>query len=95
MLDQSTGNFKKDCLNEKVLSAIIEFDCKKEQVIPILQAIKNVTKNIDTVFSLDICSRVAEDGSIPTEELVKQAGYVPSLNGKTNVGLGRPLAKED
>jgi hypothetical protein len=38
---------------------------------------------------------VAEDGTIPTEELARRAGFTPSLNGKTNVGLGRPLAKED
>jgi NAD-dependent dihydropyrimidine dehydrogenase PreA subunit len=95
MVDRSTGKLRDDCLNEKVLSAIVEFDCREDQVVPILEAIKKVAKEIDTVFSLDICSRVAEDGTIPTEELARRAGFTPSLNGKTNVGLGRPLAKED
>jgi len=95
MVDQSTGKLKDDCLNEKVLSAIVEFDCREDQVVPILTAIKKVAAELDTVFSLDICSRVAEDGTIPTAELARRAGFTPSINGKTNAGLGRPLAKED
>ena len=95
MVDQNTGKLKDNCLKEKVLSAIVEFDCREDQVVPILTAIKKVAAELDTVFSLDICSRVAEDGTIPTVELARQAGFTPSINGKTNVGLGRPLAKED
>jgi NAD-dependent dihydropyrimidine dehydrogenase PreA subunit len=95
MVDENTGKFKEDCLQEKVLSAIVEFDCLEEQVVPILTAIKEVAKDLDTVFSLDICSRTREDGTVPSEELAKKAGFTPSLNGKTNVGLGRPLAEEE
>lgn len=95
MTNKTTGKLRDDCLNEKVLSAIVEFDCSIEQVRPILETLAKESENIDTVFSLDIASRVNVDGTIPTENLAVDAGFTPSINGKTNVGLGRPLAKED
>jgi NAD-dependent dihydropyrimidine dehydrogenase PreA subunit len=95
MIDKSKGTFKEDCLQEKVLSAIVEFDCQEEQVVSILNAIREAATKIDTVFSLDICSKVKEDGSIPAQRLSIEAGFKPSLNGKTNVGLGRPLFIEE
>lgn len=95
MTDETTATFKEDCLNEKVLSAIVEFDCREDQVVPILKAIKEVSKELDTVFSLDICSRTTENGTVPTEALAREAGFLPTPNGKTNVGLGRPLVKEE
>jgi NAD-dependent dihydropyrimidine dehydrogenase PreA subunit len=95
MVDKKTGKLRDDCLQEKVLSAIVEFDCAEDRVAPVLEAIKQVSKELDTVFSLDICCRVAKDGSIPTEKLVSAAGFTPYPNGKTNAGLGRPLAKEE
>jgi NAD-dependent dihydropyrimidine dehydrogenase PreA subunit len=91
MSDPKTGEFKDDVLNEYVLSAIIEFPVKLERVPAVLDALNKVAGEIDSVFSLDICTRVAEDNSLPTEDVVKRAGYWISPNGKTNVGLGRPL----
>ncbi len=91
MSDPKTGKFKDDILNEFVLSAIIEFPVKLERVPAVLEALRKVAGEIDSVFSLDICTRVAEDNSLPTEEIVRKAGYWISPNGKTNVGLGRPL----
>lgn len=35
------------------------------------------------------------DGTIPHEEWVQKAGYALSPNGKTNLGMGRPLFRED
>lgn len=91
MSDPKTGKFKDDILNEFVLSAIIEFPVKLERVPAVLAALHKVAGEIDSVFSLDICTRVGEDNSLPTEKVVKEAGYWISPNGKTNVGLGRPL----
>jgi hypothetical protein len=94
MSDTATGELKKDCLNEKVLSAIVEFTCKEDEAVPILQALKGVFKEINTVASLDMCSRVSTDGKLPAEEIARKAGFIPYPNGKVNVGLGRPLAAE-
>jgi NAD-dependent dihydropyrimidine dehydrogenase PreA subunit len=92
--DNKTGKFKEEVLGERVLSGIVEFAVPLEKVPAILERIREVAEQIDTVFSLDICSRVNDDGVIPHEKIIKDIGLWQSLNGKTNVGLGRPIAKE-
>ncbi len=94
MEDRRTGKLRPEVLNEKVLSAIVEFDLELQKVPEVLKALKEVAKEIDTVFSLDLVCRAEPDGSLPTVDAAKSAGFEVSLNGKTNVGLGRPL-KED
>ena len=44
--------------------------------------------------SLDLATKIAPDGSVPTDHYVKQAALWVAPNGKTNVALGRPLATE-
>lgn len=94
MEDEMTGKIKEDILNEKVLSAIIEFDLPQEKIAPLLAKLKEVIPAIDTVFSLDLICRLEEDGSNPAAKLVRKAAFTPSINGKTNVGLGIPLKRE-
>jgi len=89
MTDKSKGTIKPEFLNEKVLSAIVEFMCPNEKVVQVLQAIKKVSGELDTVFSLEVCCRAEDDGTFPMYELIAKAGFTPSLNGKTNIGLGR------
>ncbi|MGI6365509.1 MAG: 4Fe-4S dicluster-binding protein [Bacillota bacterium] len=95
MTDKSTGKLRDDVLNERVLSAIIEFDLPQDKVVPALEVIRDVSTEISTVFSLDLACRLEPDGRNPAVELANKAGFRCSLNGKTNVGLGRPLAKEE
>ncbi len=82
---------RKEVLNEKVLSAIIEFTIPIERVQEIFSAVKEIAREIDTVFSLDLICKVAPNGGIPIIAEIEKAGLVRSLNGKVNVGLGRPL----
>jgi hypothetical protein len=95
MSDVKKGKFKDDILNEKVLSAIIEFSVPLEKLGQVLSSLREVSEQIETVFSLCVASRVAPDGSIPTHSIMRQNGVWFAPNGKTNVGLGRPLTKED
>ena len=95
MVDPETGKMKDEVLNEKVLSAIIEMKTKLERIPEFLQALEKVEKEVDTVISVGVASKCLADGSIPHEGWVKNAGYRPSPNGKTNTGLGRPLFRED
>lgn len=95
MQDRKTGQFKQDLLKEKVLSAIIEFALPIEKVSDLLKVLKDVAKEIDTVFSLCLASIVNADGNIPAFGILDEAGYGYAPNGKTNVGLGRPLFKEN
>lgn len=94
MADVKTGKFKEEVLRERVLSAIIEFKIETGRLKSVLEAIKQIAGQIETVFSLDLIDRVNADGSIPTTAIAIEAGYSPRSNTKTNVGLGRPLFKE-
>jgi ferredoxin len=95
MEDQETGKMKEDILDEKVLSAIIEMKIPQERIPEILQILEKVQKEIDTVISIGVSSRCLPDGVIPHVEWVRKAGFTFSPNGKTNLGLGRPLFRED
>jgi len=95
MVDPKAGKLKEEVLGEKVLSAILEFRIPNDRLKEVLHAIKEVSTRIETVFSLDLVSRVNKNGSIPNASIAREAGFLPRPNTKTNVGLGRPLAKED
>jgi len=56
---------------------------------------KEVSKQIDTVFSVDCICKADPDGSYPVKKILQKVGITPYINGKQNVGLGRPLAKEE
>jgi hypothetical protein len=88
-----TGKLKDEVLNEKVLSAIIEFGTTPDKVPEILLSLREIAQEVDTVFSLDLTSLVEPDGSIPVEEVARAAGAQLRPNGKNNVGLGRPRHK--
>ncbi len=92
MEDPKTGKIKKDVLNEKALSAIIECLYPIEKLEEIMNALKEVSKEIDTVFSVEVINRADPDGSYPLRKKLDAMGIPYYINGKQNVGLGRPLA---
>ena len=94
MRDIKTGKFKEELLDEKVLSAIIEMSVPYDKAEIVLKTIYETAAELDCFMSLDICSKVDEDGSLPHMEIVNKLGAWCSLNAKTNVGLGRPLYAE-
>jgi len=93
MEDVKTGKIKEEVLNEKVLSAIIECLFPIEKLKDVLTAVKEVSKEVDTVFSVECINRAEPDGSYPLEKTLKDLGILYYINGKQNVGLGRPLAE--
>ena len=93
MLDNTTGQLEPEILNERVLSAIIECSVGTDQLLAVLNTIQEVDASLNTVFSLDLISRVSEDGSVPVLPIVKDAGLTVRPNAKINVGLGRSLQK--
>jgi len=94
MTDKSTGKMRGDVLNEKVLSAIVEFEADLSQVPAIVAKLNEVAGEVDTVFSVDLTCLVDPDGTVPVEKIdLSTLGRSLSINGKTNVGLGRPRAK--
>jgi ferredoxin len=95
MTDPKRGKFRDDLLNEKVLSAILEFAIKLEQLPELFSILKKVETKINSVFSLDLACRLDPDGSNPTRPYIDDAELWVAPNGKTNVGLGRPLFVEE
>jgi ferredoxin len=95
MADPKTGKYKEDILNEKVLSAIIEFNLDVARLPELFNILEEVAQEIETVFTVSLASRLNPDGSAPTEPYIKAEGLWVAPNGKLNVGLGRPRFKED
>jgi hypothetical protein len=92
LLDQRTGRFKDPRVREeRTLSAIIECKTTEDRGLEVLNILKEVSEEIDTVFSLCVINR-CRGHRIPFKARMGEAGYMPRINGKTNVGLGRPLA---
>ncbi len=91
IVDKRTGRINEEVLDEKVLSAIIGFIIENDRLKEALKTLREVSTQIDTVFSLGIISRVREDGSTPAESIARECGFSLLPSAKTNVGLGRPL----
>jgi NADPH-dependent glutamate synthase beta subunit-like oxidoreductase len=94
MTDKTAGKLNEDVLHEKVASAMIESVTPFEKLPQVIKALKNVAPQIDTVFTLTISTRLEEDGSAPCVDTLTELKVPLYINGKTNVGLGRPLFKE-
>jgi hypothetical protein len=88
MADIEHGILRSDVLNEKVLSAIVEFKTPLDRVEELLDVIEQVAPQLDTVVSLGIGAVNYPDGSNPIPEIMNRRGY-PVIRGKTNFGLGR------
>ena len=92
LLDLKKGTFKDPRIKgERALSAIIECKTTVDKGIKVLNLLKKITEEIDTVFTLSVINK-CQDYTIPFLDMMKESGYKPRINGKTNAGLGRPLA---
>jgi hypothetical protein len=92
LINLDTGEIKKeykDLLNEKAMSAIIECKAPKEKLPELFEVCMDVAKKIDCVYTMNIISK-CKDGEIILKPLLEEAGIKVRINGKTNVGLGRP-----
>lgn len=93
MSDRSRGLIREDVLDEKVMSAIVEFNVPLAEVPVVVAKLREVEPEVNTVFVVDMISLVEPDGTIPTEIIAAEAGIPLAPNGKNNLGMGRPLAK--
>lgn len=92
MEDRKTGKLREDVLNEKVLSAIIECLFPIEKFKEILDVLQEVSQEVDTTITVECINRADPDGSYPLRKLLDEMGIPYYINGKQNIGLGRPLA---
>jgi Fe-S-cluster-containing hydrogenase component 2 len=89
--DEATGDLKPELLGERVLSAIIEFTVRRDQLRGILRNIREIAGKVDSVFCIDVCTIVDPGLKIPEEvlESIKAEGLSWQPTAKINMGLGR------
>lgn len=92
--DKKSGDMKPEVLQEKVLSAILEFKIKEEQLEGVIKTIRPVLDDVDTVVSWGLATRFAEDGTLPVRSRLEAIGLPARPNAKINMGLGRPMIEE-
>lgn len=89
-MDPKTGDINPEILNEFVISAIIEVSFPLERLTEVLDAIMEASAHIDSVFSLDVVTKLDDDGGNPVRRILDEKGIFYRPNCKTNVGLGKP-----
>lgn len=87
MTDKRTGQLREDVLNEKILSAIVEFKTRLENVPAVLERVEEVSKTLETVVSVGVSTRCGEKGFSALDEVLVEEGF-SFVRGKTNLGLG-------
>jgi len=93
IIDTSTGRIKeeyKEVLEERVLTAVIKCRVLMKNIPRIYGMLMKVASEIDTVFTLFLVNRCV-DGMIPLLHMLNDHDIEVRSNGKTNLGLGRPL----
>jgi len=92
MSDKSTGRIRDDIKMERILSCVLEFKTKDTRTVSVINALRDVSKLVNTVFSVGCICRCKPDGTVPAKSILDEAGIFYRPNGKINIGLGRPLA---
>jgi len=90
MSDKTAGKIRDDVLGEKATSAIIEGKCKLEKLPQALKALQQAADQVDTVFTVEVITKVTRDGDVPIKAMLEEAGFWYSINSKNNLGLGLP-----
>lgn len=92
--DKKQGFFPEELRAERVLSCIVEGIVKLENLEKALSAVIGVSKNIDTVFSLGVVTRLQDGFTSPVAPVLEKMGIQARPNSKINLGLGRPLIED-
>lgn len=91
--DPKTGTLKPEVVNEKVLSAILEFKIRNDQLESVVRKLTPVLAEVDTVVSWGLATRFAEDGTLPVRARLEALGIPARPNAKINMGMGRPIVE--
>ena len=88
MSDVASGQLRADVLDEKILSCIVEFKVSLGRVPEVLRAVEGISRKVDTVVSVGVSTRCADDGTDPLGAMLSNLGY-DAFRGKVNLGTGR------
>ena len=86
MSDRRTGKLRDDVLNEKILSAIVEFKTTVEEMPAVLRRVEQVAKGLETVVAVGVSTRCDERGDSALDGMLADEGF-NYVRGKTNLGL--------
>ncbi|MDF1594074.1 MAG: hypothetical protein P1P89_21405 [Desulfobacterales bacterium] len=92
--DKKLGLFPEEVRGERVLSCIVEGKVKIEDLETALTAVTEASKNIDTVFSLGLVTRLQDGFTSTIAPVLEKLGLQTRPNAKINLGLGRPLIED-
>jgi NAD-dependent dihydropyrimidine dehydrogenase PreA subunit len=89
--NHQTGDLKPELMGERVLSAIMEVKVKRHLLGPILRTLKEVARDVDSVFCVDVITRLEPGLTLPQEVVrtIEAEGFTWRPNAKINLGLGR------
>lgn len=94
LAERASGKFKEEFLEERFVSAIIEFCIPFARGEEILKVCQEIADEADTVFSLDMICCYDENGTNPAVKLCEELGIILRPNSKINIGIGRPYKIE-
>jgi len=90
--DQKTGALNPEILNEKIISCVIEFVVPDTSAHDVMTLVRELSVEVESVFSVSIALRADEQGKSRFEELFGPDVYhLP--NGKVNLGAAENVAK--
>ena len=93
--DKKTGQIEPSIIDEKILSCIIEFAADTRDLADILAAVKETSRQLNTVFSISVMCRIDENNESVIEREIVGKGYeIDKSSSKTNLGLGKPLYED-
>src|SRR5947208_8045518 len=75
MSDRKTGKLRDDILNEKILSAIVEFKTGIESVPAVLRRVDEVSKTLQTVVAVGVSTRCGERGQSALDSVLAEEGF--------------------
>jgi ferredoxin len=91
MTDVASGTLRKDILNEKVMSAIVEIKTGIERTEEIIRLVWEVEKKVSSPIAIGVGTRCGEDGEETiVAPILERLGY-RLVRAKTNLGLGRAM----
>lgn len=86
--NRKTGALKPEILNEKVISAIVEFMVPDEKAIEFINEMADfLNAEIDAVATMSVISRADEKGISGLMNILKTNGIHYYPNGKVNIGM--------
>ena len=88
IVNMETGALRPEILEEKVLSAIVEFLVAEDRAMDVIDELKGfLNTELETVATMSVIDRADEGGDSDLLQRLRDRGYQPYPNGKVNIGM--------